>query len=191
MPPNERRVSGEQGEFDERGRRPERKRGRRVLCTRMLGDRSFVELQADPRRHDHVKLPPTPCLHIQRPYLRGQATVLLKQRVEVGHSNAEAGIVSPLTITVLNDVEGDSVPPDASHCAALPDDGEAHVTGVKLQRCVQACSRRNQRSDLYELCAHAMNSSKQSPNGWRVSGSRGAKGDERGRCTRWLGGAMP
>src|SRR5207245_2569248 len=118
-----------------------------VRCSRGLGDLMLVELQADTRGNDHVKLPPAPRLHFERANLRGNLTILLIQRIQVGHSDAEAGVVGPRLIVVLDKVEFDAIPPDPRHSGTLPNDSEAHVVPVKGDGFSQAAAGWNQRRD--------------------------------------------
>src|SRR5439155_4589459 len=78
----------------------------------------FVELQTDPRRHDHVELASTPRFSLERADLGRDPPILLVQRLEVGDGDAEARIVGPRAVVVPDEVEGNAVAPDPRHLRA-------------------------------------------------------------------------
>src|SRR5436190_11158766 len=114
----------------------------------------FVELQADPRRHDHVELASTPRFSLERADLGRDPPILLVQRLEVGDGDAEARVVGPRAVVIPDEVEGNAVAPDPRHLRALPDDGEAQVLRVEGERRGQAVAGRNHRSHRAERRFH-------------------------------------
>lgn len=92
---------------------------------------ALVELEADARGHDEMKLPPSPGFRFECANLHGNIAILLVKRLEVGDAYAEARIVSPRSVVVLHEIERNVIARDACHSAALPNDVEAHLFSVE------------------------------------------------------------
>src|SRR5205085_2876075 len=101
-----------------------------------------------------MKLTPPPRLEFEWTDLGRKRAIFAVKRVKVGNANAEARIVRPRHVVVLDKVEGDAVALDASHAVALPDNGEAHVLRVEAERRGQAVDGGYQWSDGIKGCLH-------------------------------------
>ena len=101
-----------------------------------------------------MKLTPPPRLKFKWTDLGRKRAILAVKRLKVGNANAEARIVRPRLVVVLDKVEGDAVALDASHAVALPDNGEAHVLRVEAERRGQAVDGGYQWSDGIKGCLH-------------------------------------
>ena len=113
---------------------------------RILQLLSGVELKADAGRNDHVELGPPPRLLLERADPGGEAPVLRVEGVQVGDPDAEAGIVGPLAVIVLDEVERDGVAGDPGSgggllVAAVGSEGEDLMWRARFvwrYRCIQA-----------------------------------------------------
>src|SRR6202011_2145611 len=85
---------------------------------------ALVKLKADARRRNEMKLAPPPRLGFEWTDLGRERAILAVKCLKVGDANAEASILGPRLVIVLDEADGDVVALDASHAVALPDNRE-------------------------------------------------------------------